>query len=165
MNKTSLIKLILTVVIVCGVLLGYTAVTHATVFTYTSNTEKYLGSGYLELINETGVTWTDFHFGLTGYVGAWGFVGDSYSGPGIAEYGGGYYGLYQPLDITGLNIPDGSTYSLSFEVGHVGEVLSGYFVTGTPSIGGASAVPEPTSLLLIGAGLLGVGFLRRRLSM
>jgi hypothetical protein len=170
MKKTLSIKLILSVFVVCGVLLGYTAVTHASAVTFTDLNQKYLPGTSLDITNATGVTWTDFHFVLSP-AGVGLTVGD-YSGPGTAAWTLPHY-LHFPddfdynyyVDVTGLSIPDGNIYSLSFTTGQGGEVLpvQGFIPSGHPTIEGQiSAVPEPTTLLLVGAGLLGVGFFRRK---
>lgn len=128
------------------------------------------GPAAFEITNNTGDLWTDFHLRLS-WLSPSGLLGginylyfNDYTGPGSAT-------LYNPLggtnpytlsniDVNGLGIADGTTLDFSISGGWLGENLptTGYFwVYAYPT-----TVPEPSTILLVGLGAAGLGFLRRR---
>jgi hypothetical protein len=78
-----------------------------------------------DIRNASGQAWTDFHLeirlgrgpgGSFGFMeGGGGFDGDVYEGSGTDALSN----LNHTLDVTGLNIADGSTYSFTVDVGDV----------------------------------------------
>lgn len=118
------------------------------------------------ITNDTGVTWTDFHIQNTNY-GA--LSASSYEGPGTADFGDTAIGplgeVSSTLDIYGLNVANNDV--LSFHVDYVcaGEICSsgfGTFILGYPTVSSIPDVPEPSALLLLTAGLAGIGFVSRK---
>jgi len=65
-----------------------------------------------------------------------------------------------PEDFKALNQPDGLYYTAAHVQGIYGE-LSGWIA----ATGGAQPIPEPTTMLLLGAGLIGLGFFGRKRSL
>lgn len=120
-----------------------------------------------EVINDTGSTITSFSLLFNGVLpsnqfidcqtnGGFSGAGCSITGPSGTVGKNGQYGpggiFPATITFTGLNIAPGATFDIvfsSFANGATGTV------TGVP-------VPEPPTLLLLGSGLLGVAFLRRR---
>ena len=124
-----------------------------------------------DITNNTGTTWTDFHFRLQLGPGSFGtfffvdFVGGGYDGvvyegPGTGAVVAGSFN--QRLDVTGLNVPDGGFYSFSLDMDAF-ELLGTYELYGIPTTDGLPPpVPEPTSLALLGmVGVMGVRAGRR----
>lgn len=120
-----------------------------------------------EVINDTGSTITSFSLLFNGAIASNQFIdcqtnggfsgaGCSITGPSgtvgkNAQYGpGGQFPAI--ITFTGLNIAPGATFDIVFSSFANGATGS---VTGVP-------VPEPGTMLLLGSGLLGLGFLRRR---
>jgi hypothetical protein len=115
-----------------------------------------------EILNNTGVTWTDFEFGVGSPAGGNVIFGktasgtDPYGGPGTAALLNN-----TSLRVVNLNIADQATYSLR---------LSLYFaeapfalVGGAPSIEAPpTPTPEPATLALLGLGVLALAKLRAR---
>ena len=120
-----------------------------------------------EVFNDTGSTITSFSLLFNGTLplnqfidcqtnGGFSGAGCSITGPSgtvgkNAQYGpGGKFPAV--ITFTGLNIAPGATFDI---------VFSSFANGATGSVTGVS-VPEPGTMLLLGSGLLGVGFLRRR---
>lgn len=120
-----------------------------------------------EVINDTGSTITSFTLVFNGVLPSNQFIdcqtNGGFSGAGCSITGAsgtvGKNAQYGPggkfpatITFTGLNIAPGATFDIVFSSFANGATGS---VTGVP-------VPEPGTLLLLGAGLLGAGLLRRR---
>ena len=127
-----------------------------------------------QITNNTNTIWTDFHFlieGLEGGRGAtaqgvFGFVdiaggghdGTAYDGPGTYTADAPFLGKI--VDVVGLNIGTGAVYEFTLDTDD-GESFGDYWIWANPTTNGVS-VPEPTIMLLVGVGLLGLGFMRRK---
>lgn len=94
-----------------------------------------------DIVNRTGKTWTDFHLEMRlgrGPDGTFGFMpegggfdGDVYEGPGTDNLGDNNH----VLDVTGLNVADGSTYTFTVDAGDV-ELEGTWQLFGRPSVEG-----------------------------
>ncbi len=163
-------------VLLLGSALVFTNTTpgHAlTTFTFTDLNPQIIGNGSIfasldfDITNATGLTWTDFHF-TTGAVGlgsatfSLGTTPPPYVGPGTATlsaFGSVPDDFKNVLDITGLSIANGTHYISTVNVAG-GEF---FVVGGNPTTdGGPSAVPEPSTMLLIGSGLIGLAAYGRK---
>jgi len=133
----------------------------------------YINAPYdFEITNDTGVNWTDFH--LQTSTGS--FVVDTYAGPGTAAFTNTFFVAGAPptfpsytgagqLDITSINIaPSGILdFTVNLAIGPSESAgFLGILITGNPTTGGTSTVPEPTTMLLLGSGLLGLWGFRRK---
>ena len=180
LDKRS-ISMKLTRLSVGGLLLGFclmlgSQISHAVTisFTYTDLNTHLLPLGIsspgvgltetvdLQLTNNTGTDWTDFHFGVGGPLGGNVFFGDllgtttGYNGPGTANFGN----TRAELDILSLSIPNGSVYTSSVQL-VFGEAPVAN-IAGRPTTDGEPPViPVPGTLFLVGLGLAGI-CLRRR---
>lgn len=158
------------VAVVC--LAGSAQYAHAIPVTYNSNAEQLLFSSAdapdqpdpftpgdcpdcpFEITNNTGTTWTDFHFELRLGDGSFGtfffvdFVGGGYDGTVYEGPGVGVVSNFNSLlDVTGINIPNGDVYSLNLDMDAF-ELFGTYELFGTPTTDGI--VPEPGTLALLG---------------
>lgn len=143
------------------------------------NTFSVNETGNFSFTNSSGVTWDAFQMILVGI----GF-GDSsynfmrfvdtvdfpYSGPGTANlFDNNGSESNDGLDLTGLNVASGGSLNFSIFVqgGISPEGMYGFRILAQPSGSGDPppvGVPEPTTALLLGAGLLGLAGIRRRLA-
>lgn len=163
-------------------------------FTNTNQQEVYASpvdtfsvneTGNFSFTNASGVTWDAFRMILVGI----GF-GDSsydfmrfvdtvnlpYSGPGTANlFDNNGSGSNDGLDLTGLNVANGGSlgFSIFVQGGFAPEGMYGFRILaqpfgssdpGDPGDPPPVGVPEPTTALLLGAGLLGLAGIRRRLT-
>ncbi len=137
-----------------------------------------------DILNSTGTAWTDFHMvtgpspagqGVAYFIpaalaGLLGTDGNTYEGPGTYTLSSSNPPS-QPdiIDVIGLNIPNGSTYSFSVDIaaGEAGWAFGGNPTIGGPGPGpgpGPGVVPEPSTMLLLGSGLIGLaGYGRKKL--
>lgn len=163
---------------------------HATSVTFTDlNAKTLLNVGHdsgiyqqnaFQITNNTGVAWTDFHMIVSFataenpnliqgdgsiYFGDVSGISNAYSGPGTAAFQNATsYIAGGPVDITGISIPTGGEFDFSIGTAH-GEILGTFFLIGNPTTGGGgSAIPEPSTMMLLGSGLVGlIGYGRKRL--
>lgn len=150
--------------------------------TFTDLNTKLIGSnvfstGFEEnatfnITNNTGQTWTDFHLGvgspnppfharfaikIPGINDNW--DGDVYEGPGNETLP-----HVDEMDIVGLSIANNAVFSFSVDI-LSGE--GGWIMVGHPTIGGGSStppgpsVPEPSTIFLVGLGLLGIAGIKK----
>jgi len=138
------------------------SITYDNLNTQAIATVIWTGDYDFDIYNNTGVTWTDFHFQIDSGSGppvAFS-SNDPYTGPGTYQISGTLG--QELLDVDGLNIIDGSTYSLTLAFV---SIEGAAFIGGTPTVGGGGTpVPEPSTIFLMGLGIVGLaGFGRRKI--
>ncbi len=117
-------------------------------------------NGFYELneviINQTGITWTDFHWDLGGETD--GSFNLAVAPAAISPFTD-FNLSATSLDVFDGLLPDGNNFQPSIAIELTGST-AGAFLTLTqfPTI----AVPEPTTLALMGISLAGIGYQRRR---
>lgn len=171
-------KTLNTLLIVAVMGLGLPTAAHAIVIasTFDNLSEKEIGYTPIELdqnfdptidfviTNDTGITWTDFHMSQSILFNPLGPY--AYNGTGTEIWSTDY----STIDIIGLEILDG--YDFQFSISCVGSCsLAGMTFNGYPTIDsggndngtpGGTSVPEPSTLFLLGPGILGLIAIRRR---
>ena len=113
----------------------------------------------IEAINNTDYIWTDFH--MDSDLGSFGV--DTYTGPGTATFSNNDF----TIDIVDIVIERGDSLDFSIDNNCRGEVCGlGVVYTAYPTVDGditnGGSVPEPATLALMGIGLAGLGFARKR---
>jgi len=155
-------------------LFGYAGQASAIPVTYndlnsqTLTTVLFTGDYPFEITNNTGQTWTDFHFQLVDFGDVPGppvvfSATDPYSGPGTATVSQDNQGLNTILNVDNLDIPSGQVYNPTLSMATVEGARA---LVGNPTVGGMpepgpSPVPAPAPLALMGLGLLALPLLRR----
>jgi hypothetical protein len=137
---------------------------------YNSLDEKLIGSGdsgiewtSYSLINNTGEVWTDFHLRLDTYTSDFFttpaddfyFFENVYDGPGSYTIGNDN----RSIDIIGLNIGIGEEFNFNVDFDSDGSGFYGLF--GQPTTHTAP-IPESSTLLLLGTGLVGLAGIGRK---
>jgi len=108
--------------------------------------------------NDTGVTWTDFHWSLIPAVFLDGLDFDYASispDPTSSAFPSLIYNEDKLIFSGGLGAPNNTPVFFTFSI-DVPDGISSFTLRGVPTV-----VPEPASLLLLGSGLAGMGLWRR----